>query len=117
MLHHLKAFAPDPCNTILLTGYQAGGTRGARIAEGAKEIKMLGEVVPVQAEVVSLHNASAHVDYEEMITWLQRSNQTHRQVFITHGEKEAALAVKAQIEKRLHWKCHIPTYLDDVELP
>lgn len=116
ILHHLKFFAPDYRNTILFTGYQAGGTRGARILKGEKEIKLFGQMVPINAQVESLTNTSAHADYEEMLTWLKRFKKPPRKVFITHGESDAANSLKKHIEKELGWKCIVPRYLDKVEL-
>jgi metallo-beta-lactamase family protein len=70
VLHHLKAFAPDSRNTILFAGFQAGGTRGAALLAGAKEIKIHGQYLPDRAEVTALHNLSAHADYVETLQWL-----------------------------------------------
>ncbi|HLB31759.1 MAG TPA: MBL fold metallo-hydrolase, partial [Gammaproteobacteria bacterium] len=70
VLHHLKTFAPDARNTILFTGFQAGGTRGAAMLNGAEAVKIHGEYVPVRAEVVNIHNLSAHADYAEIMDWL-----------------------------------------------
>lgn len=112
ILHHLKTFAPDPKNTLLFTGYQAAGTRGADIIQGKKDIKMLGEMVPIRAEVCSLHNVSAHADYQETLEWLKHFTTPPKQVFITHGEPAAAKALKAHIESSLGWKCLVPNYLE-----
>jgi len=116
VLHHLKAFAPDDRNAILLTGYQAVGTRGARLLAGEKEIKMLGRMVPIRAQVENMTNLSAHADYEEMLTWLSYFKRPPRKVFITHGESDSALSLKAKIEKRLGWPCVVPSYLQEETL-
>ena len=78
VLHHLKAYAPDPKNTILIAGYQAAGTRGQAIAGGAKEIKIYGEYVPVRAEVAIIGALSAHADYTEILDWLSHFSQPRR---------------------------------------
>ena len=78
VVHHLKAFAPDPRNTILFTGFQAGGTRGARMMQGAESIKIHGEYVPVRAEVQMLGNLSAHADAGEILEWLAGFEQPPR---------------------------------------
>ena len=109
--HHLKAFAPDPRNTILFTGFQAGGTRGASLVHGAETIKIHGEYIPVRAEVRMLENLSAHADSEEILGWLKGFIQPPRKTFITHGEPEAADALRHRIEEELHWSCVIPEYL------
>jgi len=112
VVHHLKAFAPDPHNTILFTGFQAGGTRGARLMQGAEAIKIHGEYVPVRAEVQMLGNLSAHADADEILGWLKGFTQPPRRTFITHGEPEAADALRHRIEEELHWSCAIPDYLE-----
>lgn len=116
VLHHLKTIAPDPRNTILMTGYQAGGTRGADLLAGGREIKIHGEVIAVKAQIVSLNSLSAHADYEDVLYWLKQFQRAPRKVFITHGEPEAADALKKRIEKELGWSCEIPTYLEEVTL-
>ncbi len=116
VLHHLKAFAPDSRNTILFSGYQAGGTRGARIMHGEREIKIHGQLVPVRAQVEMIDNMSAHADYHEILQWLGHFKTAPKKVFINHGEQDAALALKAKIEQTLHWQCLIPEYLQTVNL-
>lgn len=116
ILHHLAFYGRDSRNTLLITGYQAGGTRGERILSGIKEIKIHGEMVPINAHVEYLNNMSAHADYSEILTWLKGFTQPPRKVFITHGEPEAALALKGHIESELGWSCHVPEYLEKVRL-
>lgn len=116
VLHHLKTYAPDERNTILLTGFQAAGTRGARIQHGEKEIKMLGEMVPIRAHVEYLSNLSAHADYQEILDWLANFTAAPKKVFITHGEPKASAALKEKIEQRFGWTCELPEYLEKVNL-
>jgi metallo-beta-lactamase family protein len=116
VVHHIRNFAPNYRNTILFTGFQAGGTRGDRIVRGEKEIKMFGQLVPIQAEIVQMGNLSAHVDYAEMLAWLSHIKKPPKTVFITHGEKEAALSLKEKIEHKFHWKSVIPNYLEQQTL-
>ena len=111
ILHHLKVFAPDPKNTILLTGYQAAETRGAALLEGKSEIKIHGEAVSIRAEIANISELSAHADYEEILTWMRGFQHPPRKVFITHGEPMASLSLKKHIEERLGWLCSIPKYL------
>lgn len=112
VIHHLKAFAPDPRNTILFTGFQAGGTRGASMVQGADMIKIHGEYIPVRAEVRMLGNLSAHADADEILGWLRGFAQAPRRTFITHGEPEAADALRHRIEEELRWPCCVPEYLE-----
>lgn len=116
VVHHIRQFAPDPNNTILLVGFQAGGTRGAALAGGAKELKMFGQMIPINAELVQMNNLSAHADSNEMMDWLRHFHQAPRQTFLTHGEPEAASAFQKRIQDELQWNVKVPTYLEKVEL-
>lgn len=110
ILFHLKTYAPDERNTILFTGYQAGGTRGARMLDGEKEIKIHGQMIPVRAHVEAIHNASAHADYEEILEWLKHVKYPPKKAFVTHGEPEASLSLKNKIEAEFDWNCVVPRY-------
>jgi len=116
VVHHLKAFAPNPNNTILFAGFQATGTRGAAMLNGADSIKIHGEYVPVNAEVSFISNMSAHGDYEEILDWLGGFELAPKRVFVTHGEPIAADAMRHHIEEKLHWSTCVPEYLEMVEL-
>jgi metallo-beta-lactamase family protein len=116
VVHHLKAFAPDPRNAIVLAGFQAGGTRGAALAAGAETIRIHGEDVPVRAEVVNLNNLSAHADYREIMSWLGGFKSPPRQTFVTHGEPAAADALRARIQRELKWQVRVPEHLESVSL-
>jgi metallo-beta-lactamase family protein len=116
VIHHLKAYAPDERNTILLTGFQAGGTRGASLLRGADSVKIHGEYVPVRAEIVQLDNVSAHADYAETLDWLGHFRKPPNKTFLTHGEPEAADALRQRIEERLRWRAEVPEYLESVTL-
>jgi metallo-beta-lactamase family protein len=116
VVHHLKAFAPDRRNTILLAGYQAAGTRGAALADGAREIKIHGAWVPVRAEVVSLGALSAHADRDELLRWLARLPRAPKRVFVTHGEPVAADRLRQAIEENHGWPCTVAEHLQAVHL-
>lgn len=116
VVHHLKAFAPDARNTILFAGFQAEGTRGAAMLNGAESIKIHGEYVPVRAQIVSIDSLSAHADYAQIIEWLKKMKQAPRQVFVTHGEQEAAAAMVKHVEEELHWPARVPEYMEIVQL-
>ncbi|MET0961425.1 MAG: MBL fold metallo-hydrolase [Noviherbaspirillum sp.] len=116
VLHHLKAFAPDPRNTILFVGFQAGGTRGASMLGGAESVKIHGNYVPVRARVVQIEDLSAHADQAEIIAWLSGFRQPPKTTFITHGEPAAADALRHSMEERLGWNCIVPDYLQRFEL-
>jgi metallo-beta-lactamase family protein len=116
VLHHLRALAPDARNTILFTGFQAAGTRGRALLEGATSIKMFGEYVPVRAEVAVIDNLSAHADYAETLDWLRRFARGPRRAFITHGEPAASDALRLRIVEALEWDCTVPEYRESVDL-
>jgi metallo-beta-lactamase family protein len=116
VLHHLKYFAPDRRNTILFTGFQAGGTRGAAMATGAEQVKIHGAYVPICAEVHNLQMLSAHADADEILGWLGNFERPPRTTFITHGEQASADALRHRIEEELHWSCRVPEYKDEVLL-
>jgi metallo-beta-lactamase family protein len=116
VLHHLVAFAPDPRNAIVLCGYQAGGTRGAVLAAGNRQLRIFGQDIHVGAEVAQLAAGSAHADADEILAWLRTAPQPPRKVFVTHGEPDAADALRARIEHELGWPAHFPEYLERVEL-
>lgn len=106
--HHLRQFAPDPKNTILLVGYQAGGTRGQSLATGCDMLTMFGEEVPIRAKVVQMHQFSAHADYTEILNWLSSFTSAPRRVFITHGEPTASDALRHRIDRVLKWRTVVP---------
>lgn len=116
ILHHLKHYIGDPRNTVLLAGFQAAGTRGDRLDRGEKEIKIHGHLWPVRAEIVKLDNMSAHADYSEILTWLEYFHKPPRRVFITHGEIEAAQAMKKKIEEKFGWNVTVPAYMHKEDL-
>ncbi len=116
VIHHLKAFAPDPRNTILFSGYQAAGTRGAAMLGGAREIRIHGQDVPVRAEVAALSSLSAHADANEILQWLGRFRRAPRVAFVTHGEPVAADTLRQRIERGLRWDVNIPEHLQTFEL-
>lgn len=103
VLHHIKRFAPDAKNTILFAGYQAEGTRGARLLAGEKELKMFGEWIEIRAEIDNLPELSAHADAAEIVRWLRGFRQPPRRTFIVHGESTASDALRVRIERELAW--------------
>ncbi len=116
VLHHLKHYAPDPRNTILFAGFQAGGTRGASLVGGADSIKIHGAYVPVRAEVKNLDMLSGHADADEILRWLKGFKSAPRMTFVTHGEPAASDALRRRIEEELKWPCSVPEHGQQVEL-
>lgn len=113
VLHHIKAYGPDSKNTILFAGFQAAGTRGAALINGAREVKIHGGVVPVRAEIDNLPMLSAHADANEILRWLGGFERPPKKTFIVHGEGSASLALKERIEQELGWPCVIPAEGDE----
>jgi metallo-beta-lactamase family protein len=116
VLHHLKTLAPNHRNTIVFAGYQAGGTRGARMVAGERTVRIHGEDVPVNAEVVSLDGMSAHADSAEILAWLKTCKRPPNTVFLNHGEAEAADAMRLHIKHSLGWHAVVPLLGQQVEL-
>ena len=116
VLHHLARYLPDPNSTVAFVGYQAGGTRGRLLEQGAKEIKMHGLTIPVNARIESLGSLSAHADYSELLRWMGTFKHAPKQTFIVHGEPEAAEAMSEKISASLGWSVKIPEYKEVVTL-
>ena len=110
VLHHLKRYVTDKRNTILFSGFQAGGTRGAAMMAGADKIKIHGEYFPVAAEIRNLDMLSAHADADEIMRWLRGFEAPPRMTFITHGEPAAADALRLRIQDELGWSVTIPEH-------
>jgi metallo-beta-lactamase family protein len=116
VLHHLKHYLPDRRNTVLFAGYQAAGTRGRAMIDGADSVKIHGEYHPVRAEIANLSMLSAHADQEEILAWLAHFARPPQRTFIVHGEPIAADALRLRIEERLGWACQVPDSMETVRL-
>jgi len=116
VLHHLKYRLPNPETTVLLAGYQSEGTRGRSLQDGAKEIKMLGEVIPVRATVKVLDGFSAHADQGEIMRWLGTFPKAPKTTYVVHGEAAGANALADMIRQRLKWNVEIAKFQQKVSL-
>lgn len=116
VLHHLAQHLPDPASSVILVGYQAAGTRGRRMQDGEKEIKIHGEMIPVNARIESIGSLSAHADSLEIMRWLSGFKRPPRTTFIVHGEPESSAALQDQIIRELGWNVVVPQYKEVVEL-
>ncbi len=110
VLHHLARRLPDPRNAVLLAGFQAEGTRGRALLDGAKTLHIYGEDVPVRAEVVELGQFSAHAGRSELLRWLTGMPAAPRLTFIVHGEPVAANALQTAIQSQKGWRVTVPAY-------
>jgi metallo-beta-lactamase family protein len=110
VLHHLAHYLPDHRNMVILTGYQAPGTRGATLSSGGSVVRIHSQEVPVQAEVVQLQSSSAHADAQQLLEWLQQMKEMPGQVYVVHGEPEASDALRQKIEHNLGWRAVVPEH-------
>ena len=117
VVHHLFAGLPDPRNTVLFVGYQAAGTRGRQLEDGAHHIKMFGQLVPVHAKIEKLDGMSSHADAGEIIRWLGTFPRPPKQTYLVHGEIKAQEVLKIKITKELGWNVEIPVQGQRVDLP
>ena len=114
VLRHLAAGLSDPRNTVLFVGFQAAGTRGRHLIEGATQVKMFGQYIPVAARIEKLNAMSAHADASEIIRWLRTFPNAPAVTYLVHGEPPAQVALKGRIERELGWNVHIPGYGEKV---
>lgn len=110
VLHHLAMYAGDHRNMVILTGYQSPGTRGARLANGEKTVRIHGQDVAVAAEVVQLESASAHADANQLLDWLRRMPGAPDQVYVVHGDLAASDTLRHRIEHELRWRAMVPEH-------
>jgi Cft2 family RNA processing exonuclease len=116
ILQHVAAPGPDPKRAIILSGYQAAGTRGAAFAAGARELHSYGEDVPIRAQVIQMENLSAHADAAGRIAWLNAAEKEPRMTYITHGEPDAPEALRVRIKRQLGRRARAPEHLDKISL-
>ncbi len=117
VLHHLVRFLPERQHTILLVGFQAAGTRGRSLLDGADELKIHGRYVPVKARIAQIEGLSAHADFAEMLDWLAASRLSPRRVFVNHGEPSASDAFRRRLEERFGWDVVLPEEGDSFSFP
>jgi metallo-beta-lactamase family protein len=116
VLHHLKAALPKARNTVLFVGYQAAGTRGRQLIEGAETVKIHGEFVNVAARIERIDSMSAHADADEIMRWLRGFTRPPEKTYLVHGEPPSQAALKSRIETELGWNLHVAEYLEKVQL-
>jgi metallo-beta-lactamase family protein len=116
VLHHLAQRLPDKRSAVILAGFQAEGTRGRALQEGALSLKLYGQDVPVYAEIVEMGQFSAHAGKSELLRWLTGLPAPPKQTYLTHGEPVAAQALQAAIQQKFQWKVAVARYLDTVPI-
>lgn len=116
ILHHLARRLPDSRSTVLMVGYQAEGSRGRALQEGAPYLRIFGEEVPVRASVVDMGQLSAHAGKSELLRWLSGFQAPPRQAFLVHGEPPALNGLRDAVVEQFHWKVTVPAYLQSFDL-
>ena len=116
VLHHLAERLPDPRNAVILAGFQAQGTRGRALLDGAKMIHLYGQQVPVNAEIIEIGQFSAHAGKSELLRWLTGLPAAPKQTYLVHGEPGAAQSLQASIQEKFKWNVAVARYLDQVPL-
>jgi metallo-beta-lactamase family protein len=116
ILHHLAQRLPDPKNLVIFIGFQAPGTRGAIIKNGAPEVKIFGEFVPIRAQVAALEQFSDHADPPEMLEWLRTFTNKPGATYLVHGEPAAAAQLRDRVKKELGWNVQVAEYMERVEV-
>ena len=115
ILHHLASFGGDRRNTILLSGFQAGGTRGAALANGARSLRMFGKDYAIEAEVVQLQTVSGHADADEILRWMA-AGPAPEMTYLTHGEPSASDSLRFRVEHELERPVRVPEHLESIYL-
>jgi metallo-beta-lactamase family protein len=116
VLHHMAAALPDPRNTVLFVGFQAEGTLGRRLRDGAETVNIFGEPVRVAAEIASIDGFSAHADREEILAWVKRLEPAPKRIFLVHGEPAPAEALAELLRERLGTRVDVPAKGQEFEL-
>ena len=116
VLHHLAAALPDQRNKVLFVGYQAEGTRGRQLVDGAKDVRIHGHSIAVNATVAKIDSMSAHADRNEILRWLGTLGSAPRRLCLVHGEPAPMDALKGLIQERLSWSPYTPAHGETIEL-
>jgi metallo-beta-lactamase family protein len=116
VLHHLMHRLPDPKNTVLFIGFQAPGTRGRTIKDGAKSVRIFSEEIPIRAKTFALEQFSDHADTSELIEWLKTFDSAPSVTYLVHGEPSAASMLQSAIKDRLRWNVQVAQYMQRVEI-
>lgn len=116
ILHHLKHRLSNPRNTILFVGFQPPGSRGDWLKRGAESIHVLGQEIPVKAEIAEMSGLSAHGDRSELLRWCRSCSGTPKKVAVVHGEPESANHFAEALKQQLGWNAIVPAYLQTLEI-
>jgi metallo-beta-lactamase family protein len=114
--HHLVANISRPENTVLFVGYQASGTLGRQILDGAESVRIFGQYLPVRARIAQINSFSAHADRDELLKWLSGLKSPPRRVFVVHGEPDSAGELSSVIKEKMRWNVSVPVFLEEAVL-
>jgi metallo-beta-lactamase family protein len=114
--HHLVTNITRKESTILFVGYQAGGTLGREIVDGAKQVRILGQNYPVRARIVQINGFSAHADRDELIKWLSSFRKPPRRLFVIHGEPSISQSFASFVKGKTGWDVAVPAYQEELHL-
>lgn len=116
VLHHLVSFGQDANNAVVLSGFQAGGTRGADLAAGVRTLRVFGRDIVVKAEVHQIDSMSAHADADQLIEWMSGSSKAPKMTYLVHGEPDAAAELRARISREMGWPVRVAQYLEEIDI-
>jgi metallo-beta-lactamase family protein len=114
--HHLAQRLPDPKNTVIFIGFQSPGTRGFTIKSGATEVKMLGQILPIRAQIAAIEQFSDHADTPELLEWLRTFTNKPASTYLVHGEPAAASQLREAMTKELGWNVQVAQWMQKVEV-
>ena len=112
VLTYLQQLIDEPSTTVLLVGYQAEGTRGRQLLDGAHEIRFFGKYYPVKATIKSIESLSAHADQNDLLNWMRSIKNSPEKVYLVHGESSALDAFRVKIKDTYKWNVSIPKLTD-----
>jgi len=116
VLHHVVAFGQDPNNAIILSGFQAGGTRGADLARGERTLRIFGQEVPIRAQVTQIDSMSAHADADQLMAWLRGAPRPPSMTYLVHGESHASDRLRFRIDHELGWPVRVAEHMEEINL-
>lgn len=114
--HHLRHNLWRPGASIVFVGFQAQGTTGRKIIDGAQKVRVFQEEIAVKAKIFTINGFSAHAGQTQLLEWLSNFKNPNMQVFLVHGEKEGQKVFADLIRERFHFQVTIPDYLDEITL-
>jgi len=116
VLHHLMAFGSNPNNAIVLSGFQAGGTRGADLQAGERTLRIFGQEVEIKAQVHQIHSMSAHADADGLLEWMRHAKKKPTMTYLVHGEEHAADRLRFRLEHELGWPARVAQHGETIDL-